>query len=162
MLVISIVKSSLALSLGLVGALSIVRFRAAIKEPEELSYLFLIIGAGLGFGANQRLITLTAFVLIFGILIVQNVFGRRTESENLYLTVTNAAEKKLDATDIVSILNRHCTRIQMTRFVEDEDMMEATFLIKFDSFDAFNTCKLELQSLDEGIKLNFLERHGLV
>ena len=38
-----IVKSSLALSLGLVGALSIVRFRAAIKEPEELVYLFLII-----------------------------------------------------------------------------------------------------------------------
>ena len=37
MVVISIVKSSLALSLGLVGALSIVRFRAAIKEPEELA-----------------------------------------------------------------------------------------------------------------------------
>ena len=36
MVIISIVKSSLALSLGLVGALSIVRFRAAIKEPEEL------------------------------------------------------------------------------------------------------------------------------
>ena len=42
-IVIMIVKSSLALSLGLVGALSIVRFRAAIKEPEELVYLFLII-----------------------------------------------------------------------------------------------------------------------
>ena len=41
-IVITIVKSSLALSLGLVGALSIVRFRAAIKEPEELVYLFLI------------------------------------------------------------------------------------------------------------------------
>ena len=49
MLVITIVKSSLALSLGLVGALSIVRFRSAIKEPEELSYLFLSIGIGLGF-----------------------------------------------------------------------------------------------------------------
>ena len=47
MLIISIVKSSLALSLGLVGALSIVRFRAAIKEPEELAYLFLAIGIGL-------------------------------------------------------------------------------------------------------------------
>ena len=44
MLIISIVKSSLALSLGLVGALSIIRFRAAIKEPEELAYLFLAIG----------------------------------------------------------------------------------------------------------------------
>ena len=39
-LVIVIVKSSLALSLGLVGALSIVRFRTPIKEPEELVYLF--------------------------------------------------------------------------------------------------------------------------
>ena len=43
MLIISIVKSSLALSLGLVGALSIIRFRAAIKEPEELAYLFIAI-----------------------------------------------------------------------------------------------------------------------
>ncbi|MFT6200422.1 MAG: chromate transport protein ChrA, partial [Vicingaceae bacterium] len=40
MLIITIVKSSLALSLGLVGALSIVRFRAAIKEPEELAFIF--------------------------------------------------------------------------------------------------------------------------
>ena len=40
LLVISVVKSSLALSLGLVGALSIVRFRTAIKDPEELIFLF--------------------------------------------------------------------------------------------------------------------------
>src|SRR5688572_7884505 len=46
-LVISVVKSSMALSLGLVGALSIVRFRAAIKDPEELVYLFMCIGTGL-------------------------------------------------------------------------------------------------------------------
>ena len=52
-LIISIVRSSLALSLGLVGALSIVRFRAAIKEPEELAFLFLAISIGLGLGAGQ-------------------------------------------------------------------------------------------------------------
>ena len=45
-LIISVVKSSLALSLGLVGALSIVRFRTPIKEPEELAYLFMAIGLG--------------------------------------------------------------------------------------------------------------------
>ena len=56
-LVIVIVKSSLALSLGLVGALSIVRFRTPIKEPEELVYLFFAIAIGLGFGANQPVIT---------------------------------------------------------------------------------------------------------
>ena len=54
MLIITIVKSSLALSLGLVGALSIVRFRAAIKEPEELAYLFLTISIGLGFCVSDH------------------------------------------------------------------------------------------------------------
>ena len=56
-LVIVVVKSSLALSLGLVGALSIVRFRTPIKEPEELVYLFLAIAIGIGYGAGQVLIT---------------------------------------------------------------------------------------------------------
>lgn len=52
-IVIMVVKFSLALSLGLVGALSIVRFRAAIKEPEELVYLFLVIAIGIACGAGQ-------------------------------------------------------------------------------------------------------------
>ena len=53
LLVIAVVKSSLALSLGLVGALSIVRFRTPIKEPEELAYIFLAIALGLCLGADQ-------------------------------------------------------------------------------------------------------------
>ena len=64
-LVITVVKSSLALSLGLVGALSIIRFRTPIKEPFELSYLFLSIAIGLGFGAGQVIATATVvFVLL--------------------------------------------------------------------------------------------------
>jgi len=69
--VISLVKASLALSLGLVGALSIVRFRAAIKDPEELVYLFLCIGIGLSLGAEQPYFALvlvvaaTLFVAVF-------------------------------------------------------------------------------------------------
>ena len=59
MLIIFVVKSSLALSLGLVGALSIVRFRSAIKEPEELTFLFLNIALGIGFGANARTALIT-------------------------------------------------------------------------------------------------------
>ena len=64
MLIITIIKSSLALSLRLVGALSNIRFRTAIKEPEELMFLFISIALGLGFGANQTFITLIGFLLI--------------------------------------------------------------------------------------------------
>jgi hypothetical protein len=63
-LVIVIIKSSLALSLGLVGALSIVRFRTPIKEPEDLIYLFIAIGMGLGYGSGQILITTTLSLTI--------------------------------------------------------------------------------------------------
>ena len=72
-IVIMIVKSSLALSLGLVGALSIVRFRAAIKEPEELVYLFLIIAIGLGCGANQLIIISTG--ILFSLVIIMIYSG---------------------------------------------------------------------------------------
>ncbi len=50
---IAVVKSSLALSLGLVGALSVVRFRTAIKEPYNLSFLLLAICIGIALGASQ-------------------------------------------------------------------------------------------------------------
>ena len=74
-LIISVVKSSLALSLGLVGALSIIRFRTPIKEPFELSYLFMSIAIGLGFGANQALPT---FIVIIFSLIVLTMYSRNS------------------------------------------------------------------------------------
>ncbi len=77
-IVITVVKNSLALSLGLVGALSIVRFRAAIKEPEELVYLFLIIATGLGAGAGQIKITIYG-ILFSGIIIFFNSLLRTKE-----------------------------------------------------------------------------------
>ena len=63
MLVITVVKTSLALSLGLVGALSIIRFRTPIKEPEDLAYLFLAVAVGIGLGAEERLVTTSVFVI---------------------------------------------------------------------------------------------------
>ena len=69
LLIITIIKQSLALSLGLVGALSIIRFRTAIKEPEELSHLFLCIAIGIGLGANQIVLTILAFLICISLFI---------------------------------------------------------------------------------------------
>lgn len=93
LLVISIVKSSLALSLGLVGALSIVRFRTAIKDPEELIFLFFALAMGLGFGADQRVPTLGAFVFIMLFLVGRAYFFRRRKAtHNLYLNIQVVTE----------------------------------------------------------------------
>ena len=82
-LVITVIKFSLALSLGLVGALSIVRFRAAIKEPEELVYLFFVISIGLSNGANQFLLSIFATLVIlsflFGRYLFENKFRKNVQ-----------------------------------------------------------------------------------
>ena len=79
-LVITVIKFSLALSLGLVGALSIVRFRAAIKEPEELVYLFFIIGVGLANGANQYFLALIATFITVSILYIRSFLSEKNKA----------------------------------------------------------------------------------
>lgn len=76
-LVIMIVKTSLALSLGLVGALSIVRFRAPIKEPMELTFIFLAIAIGLGAGAGKPLLTAIVVFCILALDILRMKLSRR-------------------------------------------------------------------------------------
>ncbi len=83
-LVITVIKFSLALSLGLVGALSIVRFRAAIKEPEELVYLFFVISIGLSNGANQFLLSIFATLVIVGFLFARYIFENKFKNNNQY------------------------------------------------------------------------------
>jgi len=93
-IIISIVKSSLALSLGLVGALSIVRFRTAIKEPEELGYFFMAISIGLGMGANQLLPTLIGFGVLMLIVILQSKGGSSSITQNLLIHLDSDAEQR--------------------------------------------------------------------
>ena len=117
-IVITIVKSSLALSLGLVGALSIVRFRAAIKEPEELAYLFLIIAIGLGAGAGQIIIitigtiaSLTVIVFLYSL----NTKEKNKINENLHFTIS--IDKKLSKKDIdnlIKIIERQVSHLELS------------------------------------------------
>ena len=105
-IVIMIVKSSLALSLGLVGALSIVRFRAAIKEPEELVYLFLIIAIGLGCGANQLIIIATG--IFFSLVIIMLYSGYLKSSKKNLDEKINAGiiiEGNISDVQINSLIN---------------------------------------------------------
>lgn len=91
--VIAVVKSSLALSLGLVGALSIVRFRAAIKEPEELVYLFLCIAIGLALGAEQAPIALGLAAVATVFVVWMHFTGQGQHDHNLLLTITGDADR---------------------------------------------------------------------
>ena len=105
-LVITVVKFSLALSLGLVGALSIVRFRAAIKEPEELVYLFFVIAIGLANGANQFLLSIISTLIIVFFLIIRNIFKDNKNKDGNFGSDTNIISINIskDAKNIDTII----------------------------------------------------------
>ena len=108
-LVITVIKFSLALSLGLVGALSIVRFRAAIKEPEELVYLFFIISIGLANGANQFLLSIISTVIILSFLLIRNFyFNKNYDKQNFIFdsNILNVTILKQDKKNIEDIINQ--------------------------------------------------------
>ena len=87
-LVIFVVKSSFALSLGLVGALSIVRFRAAIKEPEEIVFLFFCIAIGLALGAEYPTLAVGGLLVFTAFVLLRHRSARgRGVSDSLLLTV---------------------------------------------------------------------------
>jgi uncharacterized membrane protein YhiD involved in acid resistance len=130
-LIISIIKVSLVLSLGMVGALSIVRFRTPIKEPEELAYLFLAIGVGVGLGANEALGTSVAlaFILLVGTLFK---FGRNGLSHrSLYLSLDWAEPDEGPAMieRVETVLREQKVRAELRRADLRDERSEATWLV---------------------------------
>ncbi len=128
-LIISVVKSSLALSLGLVGALSIVRFRTAIKEPEELLYLFMAIGIGLGIGADQRLPTILAVLIFMGYLMIRALIATRRIASNMYLNVA-APNSDNTFTQIRTVLLKHVSSVDLRRLDHDDTNIQVTCLLE--------------------------------
>ena len=158
MFIITIVKSSLALSLGLIGALSIIRFRTAIKEPEELSYLFLTIAIGMGIGANQAIITIITLLIITAIICLKNINQNNVESgQNLYLTISSPTQDGNELNTIIKVLQKHCTNVNLKRFDENSNLLEVSFLVGFENYSQLEVSKSELQGLNDSIRVSFLD-----
>lgn len=159
MFVITVVKSSLALSLGLVGALSIVRFRAAIKEPEELTYLFLNIAIGLGCGAGLSLLTIIAFVIFSFFIWFTNRSKKEIEEQSLYLNISCKKERvsSFDINSIVSILAEHASFVKLKRSDESNEAFEVSFIIGLDDVQQLQKTKDEILILYPGAVVTFID-----
>jgi len=155
-LVISVVKSSLALSLGLVGALSIVRFRTPIKEPEELVYLFLAISLGLGYAAGQTMITTLVFFVM--ILVSYLWFSNKPSQKNQeYNLVINWTEPRLNYETIEEIVVRASEVTKLVRIESSESYKNAVFLTSPESIKAFSQLSNDISKLDPSAEISFYE-----
>ena len=158
-LVITVVKSSLALSLGLVGALSIVRFRTPIKDPEELAYIFLCIAIGLALGANYQLITIISFLVIIIFVIIQNQFFKNQVNKEMYCTIS--LEGKLALEEILKIVKNHTNYIFLRDFDINDEMSSIGLIINFNSEIQMNELVTELENKHKGVNIKFINKYSL-
>ncbi len=159
MMIITIVKSSIALSLGLVGALSIVRFRAAIKDPEELVYLFLCISLGLGFGAGQRYISLLFFASICLIIILKSKIKRDISDNGVFLSVTNSEMGFLDLTETIK---GFCDYLELNRIDNSNEKTDAYFLLKTKNVAELDKLIQNIRTRDPKCGISFTHNKGLL
>ncbi len=164
-LIISVVKSSLALSLGLVGALSIVRFRTPIKEPEELAYLFIAIAIGLGLGAAQTIPTVIASICILALMALFKWNRREEKGKNLYLSVDLHGQKS-DQPDryleqLNDVITKHVITVDLRRYDVREASLDATYFIDIASVDNISALTDELRRVFPSIGVTFLDQNQL-
>ena len=166
-IVITIVKSSLALSLGLVGALSIVRFRAAIKEPEELVYLFLVIAAGLGTGAGQIKITIVGILFTLIVIVIYYKIYNKSQNTNdnqstiLNLVCNKKYNEKIFSTTL-DILNKNCQRIVLNSLsINDKNIANINFEISFLNKKSISSITKELKKQNNFSKIIFSKNDSI-
>ena len=129
--VVMCIKESIQLSMGMVGALSIVRFRTAVKDPLDTAYMFWALTMGILLGAGQFFLTALTVVGI-GILItvVVNVQSKRMNSFLLVLRMGDEAERA--ASQIVASVRNQ----QLKSKTVSSNGIEATYEVRVDKPDA--------------------------
>lgn len=136
-LVISVIGNNLARAFGLVGALSVVRFRHAVKNTQDVVYVFLALGvgmaAGVGFYAVALVGTLTIGLAI--ILLYHTRFG--TPRRDDYLLQFNYRTSPGQPPAYQAVLDRHCQKLTPVnvRSLGDTDLVELTYYVRLKHID---------------------------
>jgi len=161
-LTISIIKSSLALSLGLVGALSIVRFRTPIKDPEDLVFLFLAIVAGLGFGANQNTFTSLGLGVILALVIVRSALNTRSSQsssvQDEYSVVLDWPKTAaVNFEQVIISLSEICDYVSLVRFDSLKDKSSLVLQLAVKETASIELVVASLNKLDSNIEVQIAD-----
>ena len=159
---IAVVKSSLALSLGLVGALSVVRFRTAVKEPYNLSFLLLSICVGIGVGASQYMFAfMTLIIGTISVYILYSYSGTKSSSSNdksINLdTLVISLKPNSDLKNLYKLVENRSLYYSLISLEEiPDEKITTTIRIKFRNLDNFNSLRKDIIETFDNPEILFL------
>ena len=122
-LIMMMISSNIAVSLGMVGALSIVRFRTALKDSRDTIFLFWAIAEGLCVGTESYKMVIVSVMFISVVFIV---LSKTASLSNKYLIVINGLQQDID---IEEINNEYKTRIENTQSKFEKNINDPNLII---------------------------------
>ena len=125
-MVIMTISGNLVLSLGMVGALSIVRFRTPIKDPVDLVFIFWAISVGIGNGVGYFNLTIIGSIILTLVVLFMT---RKEDEETPYLLVLQLPSSSSE-TDAVTYIKNHVDRFALKSKTINPDYLEITAEIK--------------------------------
>ncbi len=160
LLIIAVVKTSLALSVGLIGALSIIRFRTPVKEPEELAHLFLAIAVGIGFGAERSYTTVAVFAVL---LVFLTIRGMNEGKQSGLHTILQVTWPKGAGTlqDLLTPVEAQCRRVDLRRADSTKETTHASLLVELDGPARVQALLTAIETALPGAETCIVERDGL-
>jgi len=163
-IVIMVIGNNLARAFGLVGALSIIRFRTAIKDTVDIVYIFLGLALGMSAGVGYHKITIVGTLLMTGILILfskPNFKYFRSSQYMLQFNYLNEAGSKDEFSDILS---RYCRsyEIMNIRANDYDKSLDYTFYIQVKNSDESRKIIEGLRNINGVQKINlFYDQQNL-
>lgn len=124
--IILAISSNIILSLGMVGALSIVRFRSAIKDPIDVAYLFWAIGMGIVSGAGLWMLAVVSSVLIGAIMFL---FSNVSDVKTPYLLVVSFRSEETNSL-VLELIENEAINYRLKSKVFNGGNYDVTFEIK--------------------------------
>lgn len=145
--IIMTISSNIVLSLGMVGALSIVRFRTAVKDPLDVGFLFVAIGAGLTAGAGLFFIAIIGTVAISLVFMVMFLLGKSAMSYLLIVRCNVAAEG--DVAEVMSTL-----KSKLKSKSSDGNSTEFTYTVRIKKEDVVAEM-LEIEGVENALLVSY-------
>ena len=146
------VTSNVVLSLGMVGALSIVRFRTAIKEPMDIAFLFWSIAAGIVLAAGMIPLAVFGSVIIG---IVMLLFVNRKAAYNPYIAVLSCESADAEKA-VASYLSQHVEKAVIKSKTAQAGNIETTWEIRLKENDTdFITTLSEMDGVSSAVLVSY-------
>lgn len=145
--VMIVIGSNLALSLGLIGALSIIRFRTAIKNTIDISFIFWAIATGLALGSFNYFLAIFEVVTISIIIIIASKYFLVNKPNNEYVIVLQLDIKSKNTQIVDNKLSSMTDKYEVKSYVKLDNFYEYSVFVRFEDENNLSKIMHELQMI---------------